>query len=168
MDAELIAAVIAAVVAIVSAAITLYGQVRIARYQGQLTRTVERQKFLQGFYADIGVYCTEQNAALREAYISLFERDGGLDADGTMVGRLASKIDGDVMRPLRKYEALLDNLTRAKIFEIHNVIAQLRGNPSPATIGNFKSFRNDFYGLIEEARELLKPSDVLSRTGIID
>ena len=163
---ELIVAVIAAVVALISAAITLYGQVRIAKYQGEVTRAVEKQKFLQSLYADIGVYCTEQNAALREAYLTLFEREGSLDADGATVGRLASKVDGEVMSPLRKHEALLDERTRAKIYEIHNVIAQLRGTPSPATISNFKSFRNDFYGLIEEARELLRPSAVLSRTEI--
>jgi hypothetical protein len=166
VDVELIVAVIAAVVALTSAAITLYGQVRIAQYQSEVTRSVEKQKFLQSFYADIGVYCTEQNAALREAYITLFEREGSLDADAATVGRLASKVDGEVMSPLRKHEALLDERTRAKIFEIHNVIAQLRGSPSSATISNFRNFRNDFYGLIEEARELLKPSGVLSRTEI--
>ena len=70
------------------------------------------------------------------------------------------------MGPLRKYEALLDKRTKDKIFEIHNVIAQLRENPSPAIISNFKNFKNGFYNLTEEARELLKPSDVLSRIGI--
>jgi hypothetical protein len=71
-----------------------------------------------------------------------------------------------VMGPLRKYEALVDERTRSKIYEIHNWIAQLRGHPSSVTIDNFKSLRNDFYRLIEEARELLKPSGVLTRTGI--
>ena len=177
MSVELAVAVIAAVVALISAAISLYGQVRIAKYQGEvarevanyqgkLTQEVESQKFLQSHYADIGAYCIEQNAALREAYLDFFERRGGLGADGAAVGRLASKVDSEVMGPLGKYGAIVDERTRGKIYEIHNVIAQLRGNPSPNTINNFKSFRNDFYALIEEARDLLKPSGVLSRTGI--
>jgi hypothetical protein len=166
VSAELIAAIIAAIAAFSSAIVALYGQVRIAKYQATITRAVENQRFLQSQYADIGAYCTEQNAALREAYITLFERRESLDADGAAVGRIASRIDGEVMGPLRKYEALLDDQTRAKIYQVHNVIAQLRGNPSPATIDNFKNFRNEFFGLIEEARELLKPTGVLSRTGI--
>jgi hypothetical protein len=166
VSAELIAAIIAAVAAFSSAAIALYGQVRIAKYQGRITQAVENQRFLQSQYADIGAYCNEQNAALREAYITFFEREGSLDADGATVGRLASRVDGEVMRPLRKYEALLDEETRAKVYQVHNVIAQLRGTPSAETIDKFKNFRNQFYSLIEEAREVLKPTGVLSRTGI--
>jgi hypothetical protein len=168
MSAELIAAIIAAVAALTGAAIALYGQIRIAKYQGKITQAVENQKLLQAQYADVGAYCIEQNAALREAYLTLFERNDGLDVDGAAVGRLASRVDGEVMRPLRKYEALLDERTRAKVYEVHNVIAQLRGSPSPETVKNFKSFRNDFYALIEEARKLLKPTGILSRTGIIN
>jgi hypothetical protein len=103
---------------------------------------------------------------LRDAYIALFERKPGLDAAGEAVGDLASTVDKEVMGPLRKYEALVDERTRNKIYQIHNLVAQLRGHPSVAAINNFKTLRNDFYRLIEEARELLKPSGVLERTGI--
>jgi hypothetical protein len=153
-------------VALVSAAVTVFGQIRIAKYQGKVAQAVEDQKFLQTQYADVGSYCIEQNAALREAYLDLFETEPGLDADGQAVGDLAATVDREVMRPLRKYEALVDEQTRNKIYEIHNLVAQLRGDPSADAINNFKSLRNDFYRLIEEARELLKPSGVLTRAGI--
>jgi hypothetical protein len=166
VSVELSVAVISATVALICAAITVYGQVRVVKYQGEVASAAEKQRFLLHFYQDIGVYCTEQNAALREAYLSLFERDGGVSTDATAVGMMAAEIDKELMSPLRRYEALLDETTRAKIYEIHNVVAQLRGDPTPTTIENFKNFRDGFYRLIEEARALLKPSDVLSRTGV--
>jgi hypothetical protein len=166
VSAELVVALIAAAVALISAATSLYGQVRIVRYQGKLSQVVETQKFLQTQYADVGAYCIEQYAVLREAYLAFFEKQGGLGTDGAAIGRLASKVDHEVMSPLGKYGPIVDEQTRRKVYEIHNVIAQLRGNPDPSTIDNFRSFRNDFYALIEEARGLLKPSDVLQRLGI--
>lgn len=164
MSVEVGVAIISAIVALICAGVSVYSQFRVAKYQKNVALEVEEHKLLLHSYEDIGVYCAEQNAALREAYLSLFERDGGLSMDAAAAGMMAAKIDKELMSPLRKYEALLDETTRTKIYEIHNVVAQLRENPSTTTINNFKSFRDDFYRLIEEARVLLRPSEVLSRT----
>jgi hypothetical protein len=165
VSAALAVAIIAAIVALISAGITLYGQLRTARYQGQIARALEDQKLVQRQYADIGAFCTEQTAALTEAYLMLFEREGALDVDTHAIGRLAAKVDGLMMSPLRKYDALIDEQTRNKIYEIHNVVAQLRGNPNRDAVTNFKAFKNEFYVLIDQARVMLKPSGLLTRAG---
>jgi hypothetical protein len=165
---ELSVAIISAIVALICAGVAVYGQFRVANYQTKMALEFEKHKLLLHSYEGIDVYCREQNEALREAYLSLFERDGGLSMDAAAAGIMAANIDKEIMSPLREYEALLDETTRAKIYEIHNVVAQLRENPSATTINNFKSFRDDFYRLIEEARVLLRPSEVLSRTGVGD
>jgi hypothetical protein len=178
VSVELAVAVIAGVVALVSAAITIFGQSRIEKSKAEVTMAIEtykrdaataleEQRFLLQQYADIGTYCAEQNAALREAYLAFFERKPGLDADPQSVGNLASSVDKDVMMPFRKYETLVDDQTRSKIYQIHNLIAQLRGNPSSEAIANFRSVKGEFFRLTEEARVLLRPSGLLARSGVV-
>jgi dihydroxyacetone kinase len=167
VSTELAVAIIAAIVSLVSAGVTLYGQVRTARHQAQAATELEDLKLVQRQYADINAFCMQQGAALTEAYLMLFEHHGALEGDCRAIGRLAAKADGVLMAPLRNYETLIDEETRNKIYAVHNVVAQLRGNPGPGTVTNFKGFKNEFYVLVNGAKAMLNPNDLLVRAQVI-
>ena len=84
-----------------------------------------------------------------------------------MFGHLAYLADKDIMRPYRLNETLLDDQLRSRVFIIHNVLAQVQGSPSEATLKNFRSWKLEFYEEISYIRTLLQPEELLYRKGIL-
>ncbi len=118
-------------------------------------------------YADIAEYVNEQSVGLIKAYLKIFESKEGLDAQGIQFSNIVVKADNDLMEPLRKYQAKLDNDTIAKILNVHNILAQYYPEASNEAINKFKSRKNDFYVISDEVRRFIKPDMILNRIGLV-
>jgi hypothetical protein len=132
----------------------------------KLQKTSEDRKFIQSLYASLGPYVQEQGDSLIRAQIRLFEGNGAI-ATGKDFGEIAFEADDDIMKPFRNYYNLLDDLTRKKIYHIHNILSQLQNNPDQNTLKNFRDWKDGFIASIEEARSILRPEQILSRKKII-
>lgn len=132
---------------------------------------MDRQKAdldtLRGHYADIADYANEQSVGLMRAYMKIFERKEGVDADAKELTAIIAEADNDLMKPLRKYQAKLDGETKAKIFRIHNILAQYYPDASEAAIENFRRRKGEFYGYLDDAQGALKPQLILYRLGLV-
>jgi len=129
-------------------------------------RAEEERRLVLGQYADIYTYAQDQYAALISAYVRLYEGEGAR-LDGSAFGRLASEADNDVMRPFRNNETRLDEELRGRIWIIHSVLDQVGGSPREATLKNFRDWKSNFFKEISGIRRLLRPEQILYRTGII-
>lgn len=136
------------------------------KLKAELQKTTEEQKFVLSQYASIATYTQEQYVGLMRAYIDLFEGEGKT-ATGEAFAKIALKADNDVMRPFRKFQTLLDKQTMAKIYYIHNILAQFQDNPSPEAIERFRSWKAEFFENIDDTRDILQPEQILKRKGII-
>jgi hypothetical protein len=118
-------------------------------------------------FADIAEFVKEQSTGLITAYVKLFERKEAIDARGKQFMELVADADNDLMKPLRKYQAKLDDETKAKIFNIHNILAQYYPDASDEAIEEFKTRRAEFYARIEDAQRFLRPDLILYRLGVV-
>ena len=118
-------------------------------------------------YADVSEFVKEQSVGLITAYVDIFEKKEGVEATGKDFMDIIAKADNDLMKPLRKYQAKLDSTTKAKIFNVHNILAQYYPNASNQALMNFKTQKNQFYKVIHEAQDFLKPELILRRLGVI-
>lgn len=132
----------------------------------KLQKTIEDQKLVQRQYVDITTYAQEQSDSLIKAYLRLYEREGAT-ATGEAFAKIALEADNDLMKPFRKYYNLLDDLTKKKIFHIHNILVQFQNNPSPNTLERFRKWKDGFIASIEDARSILQPELILYRKKII-
>jgi hypothetical protein len=99
--------------------------------------------------------------------VGIFEGKDALDAEGNRFSESVEKADNELMKPLRQFEAKLDDDTKSKIFLIHNILAQFYPYASPEAIKSFKSRKGEFYRLIDEAIKALRPDQILNRLGVV-
>jgi hypothetical protein len=136
------------------------------KLKAELQKTTEEQKFVLSQYASIATYTQEQYQGLLRAYIDLFEGEGKTAARKAFA-KIASKAYNDVKTPFDKYQYLLDEQTRNKIYSILNILDQFRDNPSPEAIELFRSRKAEFFANIDDTRKILQPEQILKRKGII-
>jgi hypothetical protein len=139
----------------------------LEKLKADLQKTIEDRKFVQSQYVVITTYTQEQSDSLIKAYLHLCEREGAI-AIGEAFGKIALDADDDIMKPFRTYYSLLDDLTKKKIFHIHNILVQLQNNPSPNTLERFRNWKDGFIASIEGVRSILQPEQILTRMNIID
>jgi hypothetical protein len=125
------------------------------------------REILNAQFADIGEFVKIQSVALIKAYVGIFEGKDALDAEGNRFSESVEKADNELMKPLRQFEAKLDDDTKSKIFLIHNILAQFYPYASPEAIKSFKSRKGEFYRLIDEAIKALRPDQILNRLGVV-
>src|SRR5271165_1086413 len=125
------------------------------------------RKTLNAQFADIGEFVKTQSVALIKAYVQIFEGKDALDAEGKGFSEIVAKADNELMRPLRQFEAKLDDETKKKIFDVHNILAQFYPNASPDAIKSFKSRKGEFYRMIDETIKALRPDLILNRLGVV-
>jgi hypothetical protein len=125
------------------------------------------QDTLRSHYIDIADYVKEQSNGLLRAYVKIFERKSGIEAGAKELIAIIAEADNDLMKPLRKYQAKLDDETKASIFRIHNVLAQYYPDASEAAIENFRRRKAEFYSYIDDAQRILKPVLILYRLGLV-
>ncbi len=118
-------------------------------------------------FTDIAEYVKEQSVALTKAYLGIFEGKDALDAQGKQFSEIVEKADNELMKPLRKFSAKLDDETKNKIFHIHNILAQYYPEPSRDAIQGFKERKGEFYRLVNDTTEFLRPDLILSRLGVV-
>lgn len=136
-----------------------------------IDQRIEKQKAdheaLMDQYADISGFVKEQSVGLITAYVKIFERKDAVNAQGKQFTEIIAEADNDLMKPLRKYQAKLDDETKAKIFNIHNILAQYYPDASDEAIEGFKRHKAEFYILIDDAQRFLKPDHILHRLGLV-
>lgn len=136
-----------------------------------IDQRIEKQKAdheaLMDQYSDISEFVKEQSVGLITAYVKIFERKDAVNAQGKQFTEIIAEADNDLMKPLRKYQAKLDDETKAKIFNIHNILAQYYPDASDEAIEGFKRHKAEFYILIDDAQRFLKPDHILHRLGLV-
>jgi hypothetical protein len=125
------------------------------------------RKTLNAQFADIGEFVKIQSVALIKAYVRIFEGEDALDAEGKRFSALVEKADNELMKPLRQFEAKLDDDTKNKIFYVHNILAQFYPDASTEAIKSFKSRKGEFYRLIDGTIKALRPDLILNRLGVV-
>jgi hypothetical protein len=100
-------------------------------------------------FADIGEFSKEESVALTKAYLRIFEGKDSAGARGRDFTKIVAQADNELMAPLRKYQAKLDDETKAKIFFVHNILAQYYPDATDAAIEGFKRRKSEFYAHID-------------------
>lgn len=130
----------------------------------------ERQKadreMLDKQFADIVEYVKEQAVGLIKAYLKIFEGKDAINAKGKEFAGIVEEADNDLMKPMRRYSAKLDEETKAKIFSVHNILAQYYPEASDEAVAAFKKRKVEFYAQIEDAQKALRPDLILYRLGV--
>lgn len=152
------------------AVLTLLASAIIYLLKKLIEQLIEKRKadrdVLAEQFTDIAEYAKEQSVALTKAYLRIFESREGADAHGRKFAETIAKADNDLMTPLRAYEAKLDDDTRAKIFSVHNILAQYYPESSDDAVAAFRARKVEFYAQIEDAQRFLRPDLILYRLGI--
>jgi hypothetical protein len=77
------------------------------------------------------------------------------------------KADNELMKPLRQFSVKLDDETKNKIFRVHNILAQYYPDASLEAIQAFKRRKVEFYKLIDDTIQAIRPDLILTRLGIV-
>jgi hypothetical protein len=125
------------------------------------------REMLHNQFADIADFAKEQSVGLIKAYLGIFEGKDAVEAEGKQFAEIVEKADNDLMKPVRKYSAKLDDKTKAKIFAIHNILAQYYPDPSNEAIAVFKKRKVEFYAKIDDAQKALRPDLILHSLGLV-
>jgi hypothetical protein len=105
-------------------------------------------------WRELETWVTDYSAALREAYVLVFER--GATAIPEELRVLVQQAIDMVMQPYRRRERLLKEDTIAAILDVNNHLAYLLLGavpPTPETIAAFRRTRQDFFATVERARQ---------------
>jgi hypothetical protein len=125
------------------------------------------REMLDKQFADIAEYVKDQSVGLTKVYLLIFEGKDAVDARGKQFSGIVEHADNDLMKPLRIYSTKLDDETKAKIFDVHNILAQYYPEASEEAIAGFKRRKGEFYGRIEDAQRELRPDLILKRLGLV-
>lgn len=118
-------------------------------------------------FADIAEFAKEESVALTKAYLRIFEGKDSAGARGQAFKKIVAQADNELMAPLRKYQAKLDDETKSKIFLVHNILAQYYPDATDAAIEGFKQRKSEFYAHIDDAIKTLRPDLILQRLGVV-
>lgn len=125
------------------------------------------REILNEQFTDIAEFVKEQSVALAKAYLRIFEGKVGLDAHGKKFSEMVEEADNELMKPLRQFSVKLDDETKNKIFRVHNILAQYYPDASSDSIEAFKKRKVEFYKLIDDTTQVLRPDLILSRLGVV-
>jgi hypothetical protein len=157
--------------AVWGAVLTLVTLALLYLLKGWFSERAEKRKadhqLLANQFAGIPDFVEQESKALIKAYVDIFESKDGIDAKGKHFMSIVAKADNDLMKPFRAFRSRLDDETKAKIFAVHNTLAQYYPDASDEAIARFKHRKVEFYAQIEDATNSLNPDLILHRLGLV-